>query len=37
MSRPGEGYVEVGNPRDDIETVKVGGAALTVPRGELTI
>jgi trans-2,3-dihydro-3-hydroxyanthranilate isomerase len=37
MSRPGEGYVEVIGPRDDIQTVKVGGAAVTVFRGELTI
>jgi trans-2,3-dihydro-3-hydroxyanthranilate isomerase len=37
MARPGEGYVEVVGPREDIQTVKVGGAALTVLRGELTI
>ena len=37
MSRPGEGYVEVIGPREDIETVKVGGAAVTVFKGELTI
>jgi trans-2,3-dihydro-3-hydroxyanthranilate isomerase len=37
MSRPGEAYVEVVGPRDDIQTVKVGGAAMTVLRGELTI
>jgi len=37
MSRPGEGYVEVIGPRDDIQTVKVGGAAVTVLKGELTI
>jgi trans-2,3-dihydro-3-hydroxyanthranilate isomerase len=37
MSRPGEGYVEVIGPRDDIQAVKVGGAAVTVFRGELTI
>jgi trans-2,3-dihydro-3-hydroxyanthranilate isomerase len=37
MSRPGEGYVEVVGPRDDIQTVKVGGAAVTVFRGELAI
>jgi trans-2,3-dihydro-3-hydroxyanthranilate isomerase len=37
MSRPGEGYAEVIGPRDDIQTVKVGGAAVTVFRGELTI
>ncbi len=37
ISRPGEGYVEVVGPREDIETVKVGGAAVTVFKGELTI
>jgi trans-2,3-dihydro-3-hydroxyanthranilate isomerase len=37
MSRPGQGYVEVVGPPDDIQTVKVGGAAVTVFRGELTI
>jgi trans-2,3-dihydro-3-hydroxyanthranilate isomerase len=37
MSRPGEAYVEVIGPRENIETVKVGGAAVTVLRGELTI
>ncbi len=37
MSRPGQAYVEVVGPRDDIETVKVGGSAVTVLRGELTI
>lgn len=37
MSRPGEAYVEVVGPREDIETVKVGGAAVTVLRGEVTI
>jgi trans-2,3-dihydro-3-hydroxyanthranilate isomerase len=37
MNRPGEGYVEVVGPRDDIETVKVGGAAVTVLKGELMI
>jgi trans-2,3-dihydro-3-hydroxyanthranilate isomerase len=37
MNRPGEGYVEVVGPRDDIQTVKVGGAAVTVFKGELTI
>lgn len=37
MSRPGEGYVEVVGPREDIQTVKVGGAAATVFKGELTI
>ena len=37
MGRPGTGYVEVVGSRDDIETVKVGGSAVTVIRGELTI
>jgi trans-2,3-dihydro-3-hydroxyanthranilate isomerase len=37
MSRPGEGFVEVVGPRDDIETVKVGGAAAVVVKGELII
>jgi trans-2,3-dihydro-3-hydroxyanthranilate isomerase len=37
MNRPGEAYVEVVGPRENIETVKVGGAAVTVFRGELTI
>ncbi len=37
MSRPGQAYVEVIGPRDNIETVKVGGSAVTVLRGELTI
>lgn len=37
MSRPGQAYVEVVGSRDDIQTVKVGGAAVTVLKGELTI
>jgi trans-2,3-dihydro-3-hydroxyanthranilate isomerase len=37
MSRPGRAFVEVLGPRDDIETVKVGGSAVTVLRGELSI
>jgi trans-2,3-dihydro-3-hydroxyanthranilate isomerase len=37
MGRPGEGFVEVVGPREDIETVKVGGAAVTVLKGELMI
>jgi trans-2,3-dihydro-3-hydroxyanthranilate isomerase len=37
MQRPGQAYVEVIGPRNDIETVKVGGSAVTVFRGELTI
>ena len=37
MSRPGQAFVEVIGPRDDIQTVKVGGSAITLLRGELTI
>ena len=37
MNRPGQGYVEVVGPREDIQTVKVGGTAVTVLKGELTI
>ena len=37
MNRPGQAFVEVVGPRDEIETVKVGGSAVTVLRGELRI
>ena len=37
MNRPGRAFVEVIGPRDDIETVKVGGTAVTVIRGEVEI
>jgi trans-2,3-dihydro-3-hydroxyanthranilate isomerase len=37
MDRPGQAQVEVVGARDDIQTVKVGGPAVTVIRGELTI
>lgn len=37
MQRPGQGYVEVVGPREDIESVKVGGNAVTVLRGELVL
>lgn len=37
MNRPGQAYVEVIGPREDIQTVKVGGAAVTVFKGELII
>jgi trans-2,3-dihydro-3-hydroxyanthranilate isomerase len=37
MNRPGQAQVEVVGGRDDIQTVKVGGAAVTVLRGELEI
>ena len=37
LNRPGQATVEVVGPPDDIETVKVGGTAVTVMKGELTI
>jgi trans-2,3-dihydro-3-hydroxyanthranilate isomerase len=37
MGRPGEGVVEVIGARDAIETVKVGGEAVAVIKGELII
>lgn len=37
MNRPGVASVEVIGPRDDITTVKVGGAAVTVLHGEIMI
>ena len=37
MQRPGQGSVEVVGPRDAIETVKVGGGAAGVLRGELAV
>lgn len=37
MQRPGQASVEVVGPRDNIETVKVGGTAVTVLRGELML
>lgn len=37
MQRPGQGSVEAVGPRDAIETVKVGGGAVGVLRGELTL
>jgi len=37
MGRPGEGFVEIIGPRNDITTVKVGGMAVTVLKGELII
>lgn len=37
MGRPGQAWVDVVGPREDIETVKVGGTAVTVIRGELEI
>lgn len=37
MQRPGQAEVEIVGPRDNIETVKVGGSAVTVLRGELIL
>jgi trans-2,3-dihydro-3-hydroxyanthranilate isomerase len=37
MSRPGQAWVEVLGPRDDIQGVKVGGCAITVFTGSLAI
>ncbi|MDX1523041.1 MAG: PhzF family phenazine biosynthesis protein [Anaerolineae bacterium] len=37
MDRPGQTTVEVVGLRDDIETVKVGGGAVTVLRGEFVL
>lgn len=37
MGRPGKASVEVVGPRDEIETVRVGGPAVTVVEGELRI
>ena len=37
MDRPGNAFVEVVGPRDDIETVRVGGYAVTTITGEFTI
>jgi trans-2,3-dihydro-3-hydroxyanthranilate isomerase len=37
MQRPGLAIVEVVGPRDASETVKVGGSAVTVLRGELVL
>lgn len=37
MGRPGTGTAEVFGPRDAIETVKVGGSAATIVRGELQL
>jgi trans-2,3-dihydro-3-hydroxyanthranilate isomerase len=37
MGRPGQGYVTVTGPRNDIEAVQVGGQAATVIRGEMAI
>ena len=37
IGRPGEAFVEVVGPRDHIETVRVGGFAVTTITGELVI
>lgn len=37
MGRPGQAQVEVVGPRDAIEAVRVGGGAVTVVRGTLTL
>ena len=37
MNRPGQAKVELVGSRDAIETVKVGGPAITILRGELEI
>jgi trans-2,3-dihydro-3-hydroxyanthranilate isomerase len=37
MGRPGQATVEVVGPREEIETVRVGGSAVTILRGELSI
>jgi trans-2,3-dihydro-3-hydroxyanthranilate isomerase len=37
MSRPGQAAVEIVGPRDDISAVKVGGSAVTIIRGELSL
>lgn len=35
MHRPGKAFVEVVGPRDDMETVRVGGYAVEILRGEI--
>jgi len=37
MNRPGSASVEIIGPRDNIQTVKVGGKAVIVIRGELNL
>jgi trans-2,3-dihydro-3-hydroxyanthranilate isomerase len=37
LERPGQARVEVIGPAEDIQTVKVGGSAVAVLKGELTI
>ncbi|MBI5927919.1 MAG: PhzF family phenazine biosynthesis protein [Chloroflexi bacterium] len=37
MQRPGQGWVEVIGPRDNIQGIRVGGMAIVILRGELTL
>ena len=37
LNRPGTGFVEVTGPPEDIESVRVGGSAVTVLRGEFLL
>ncbi len=37
MQRPGQGWVEVIGPRNDIQGVRVGGMAVVILRGELAL
>ena len=37
MDRPGQAFVEIIGPPENIETVRVGGNAALVMRGELVI
>jgi trans-2,3-dihydro-3-hydroxyanthranilate isomerase len=37
MGRPGEAFVEIVGGREAIETVKVGGHAVTIMRGEIAV
>jgi len=37
MGRPGQAHVEVIGPRENIQTVRVGGSAVTVLKGELAV
>jgi hypothetical protein len=37
MKRPGKAQVHVVGPRENIETVKVGGTAVTVLKGNLLL
>jgi len=37
LDRPGSAFVNIIGPREDIETVKVGGTAVTIIRGTVEI